>query len=119
MAKFAQIDLKEAQAQMRRRVRQSKWRNFLDEFVAADIAAARVDPEDDKELPGSIASGLNNALKRSKEAGSEYPVTVSLRTLTDNSKLVIIQRTDMELPEDELEGDETEIEDTEDDEAVA
>ena len=93
MAKLMQISIEDAQSRMAKRTRSSKWRNFLDEFIAADIDAAEVELEEGEQA-GSVASGLNNVLRTSRENGKEYPVEVSLRTVQGGGKAVLILRSD-------------------------
>jgi len=93
VAKLMQISIEDAQARMAKRTRSSKWRNFLEEFMTADIDAAQVEL-DEGEQPGSVSSGLNNVIRSAKENGNGYPVEVSLRTMQDGNKAVLLVRTD-------------------------
>lgn len=91
---FEAIDVDDL-AQLTVRTRTSKWRENLAEFMAADIPAARVATDDDENKPGSVSSGINNAIKLAEKAGSPVPVAVKTQTATDGTKSVYLIRTDM------------------------
>lgn len=93
---FEDVSIEEIKQRLATRTRTSKWREELQSFVNADKPAIRLKPSGDEEWkPGSVASGLNNALKAAKDAGSAFPVEVKQRRTTDGDHQVFLIRTDM------------------------
>lgn len=92
---FEPVSVEDIRTKLSKRTRTSKHRENLEAFMDADIPAAKIDTDDDENKPGSLASGINNALKTAKDAGSPYPVQVKQTTSVDGTKNVYLIRTDM------------------------
>ena len=92
---FESVDIADVKQRLAKRTRTSKWREQVQAFMDADIPAAKVTSDEDDFKPSSVASGLNNALKGAKDAGSAFPVQVVQRRDTDGTQNVYLIRTDL------------------------
>lgn len=92
---FEAVSVEDIKTKLSKRTRTSKWRENLEAFMDADLPAARINTDDGDMKPGSVASGLNNAIKTAKDAGSPYPVQVKQTTSVDGTKSVYLIRTDL------------------------
>jgi hypothetical protein len=92
---FEPVSIEDVKTKLSKRTRTSKWRENLEAFMAAELPAAKIDTDDGDMKPGSVASGLNNAIKTAKDTGSPYPVQVKQTTSVDGTKSVYLIRTDL------------------------
>lgn len=105
---FDEVDVEDIRQVVSTRTRTSKWRENIEQFMQADVPAAKIRTSDEGEnKPGSVASGLNNAIRTAKKAGKEYPLAVKQSTSVDGSKSVYLVRTDLvDLSKEEAQDDE-------------
>lgn len=92
---FEPVSVEDVKTKLSKRTRTSKWRENLEAFMTADLPAAKINTDDGEMKPGSVASGLNNAIKTAKDAGSPYPLAVKQTTAVDGTKSVYLIRTDL------------------------
>jgi hypothetical protein len=92
---FEAVSAEDVKTKLSKRTRTSKWRENLESFMDSDLEAARINTDEDDMKPGSVASGLNNAIKTAKDAGAPYPVAVKQTTAVDGTKSVYLIRTDL------------------------
>jgi hypothetical protein len=109
---FEEVTVEDIKTKLSKRTRTSKWRENLEAFVTSDLPAARINTDEGDMKPGSVASGLNNAIKTAKDTGSPYPVAVKQTTAVDGTKSVYLIRTDL-VDMGSSNGDEPEAEDEE------
>lgn len=107
---FEAVDIDDVKATLSTRTRTSKWRENIEEFMQADVAAARIKTDEGDNKPGSVASGLNNAIRTAAKAGKEYPLAVKQSTSVDGNKSVYLVRTDLVDITPAKQADETEAE---------
>lgn len=92
---FEPVDIEDVRTTLSTRTRTSKWRENIEQFMQADVPAARIKTDEGDNKPGSVASGLNNAIRTAGKAGKEYPLAVKQSTSVDGVKSVYLVRTDL------------------------
>jgi hypothetical protein len=91
---FESVSIDEVKSRLSKRTRTSKWRQTVQDFLDADLDAAKLSSDDDDMKPGSVASGINHALSVAKDAGNPFPVRVKQAQDVDGNKAVYLIRTD-------------------------